>query len=191
MDVYNTAIIIASALGEEEAAYKYLASLKKRIQHILDTLRAHSMPLKRVMLMEWIEPVYNCGHWIPYQIAQAGGIDMLGNPSGYSIVTAWDKIVKYNPEVLIIAPCGFHIQRASQELHILSRKKEWHQLRAVQNKQVYLLDFDLFTQPSPGSLTDGIILLAALFHPALFDVPSHLQNKYLNIHQKTEAHAGT
>ena len=190
-DVYQTAVTIAAAMGKEEAAYTYLSSLQKKTDTILNTLRLHNMPLKPVMLMEWMDPIYNCGHWIPYQIAQAGGIDMLGNPSGYSIVTAWDKIVKYNPEVLIIAPCGFHIQRASEELHILSRKKEWHQLRVVQNKQVYLLDFDLFTQPSPGSLTDGIILLAALFHPALFDVPSHLQNKYLNIHQKTEAHAGT
>lgn len=190
-DVYQTAVIIARALGKEEAAYEYLSSLQKRTDSILDTLRLHKMPLKPVMLMEWMDPVYNCGHWIPYQVAQAGGVDMLGNPSGYSIITPWEKIVRYNPEVLIIAPCGFHIQRASEELSILSRKKNWHQLQAVQNKQVYLLDFDLFTQPSPGTLTDGIALLAALFHPALFEVPPHLQHKYLNVYQKKEAHAGT
>jgi iron complex transport system substrate-binding protein len=91
--VYSTAITIASALGEEEAAYRYLSALQQRTQHILDVLRVHSMPLKRVMLMEWIEPIYNCGHWIPFQIAQAGGIDMLSNPGGDSIVTQWIKLL--------------------------------------------------------------------------------------------------
>lgn len=185
-DVYKTAIAIAKALGKEEAAYTYLSSLQKKTENILDVLRLHKMPLKSVMLMEWISPIYNCGHWIPYQIAQAGGIDMLGNPSGYSIVTPWDKIVKYDPEILIIAPCGFEVKRASEELHLLSEKKEWNHLQAVQNKKVYILDYDLFTQPSASTITDGIILLAALFHPELFTIPDHLQHKYLNIYQETE-----
>ncbi len=184
-DVYNSAVIIASALGREEAAYTYLASLKKRTGDILDTLRAHRMPLKKVMLMEWIDPIYNCGHWIPYQVAQAGGIDMLGNPSGDSIVTQWDRIVKYDPELLIIAPCGFEITRAREELHLLMQKPGWSALQAVRNKQVFAIDFDLFTQPSASTLTDGIELLAALFHPSLFKIPSHIKHKHFNIYQQT------
>lgn len=185
-DVYNTAVIIAAALGREEAAYAYLSALQKRTDHILDTLRLHRMPLKPVMLMEWIEPIYNCGHWIPYQVAQAGGIDMLGNPAGDSIVTSWDRIIKYNPEVLIIAPCGFEVARAKEELHLLAQKPGWEQLQAVQHQQVYVLDFDLFTQPSPSTLVDGIELLAALFHPSLFEVPAHLNHKYINIYQEKQ-----
>jgi iron complex transport system substrate-binding protein len=176
-DVYQTAITIAIAMGHEEAAYTYLSSLQKRTASILDTLRRHQMPLKRVMLMEWIEPIYNCGHWIPFQIAQAGGIDMLSNPSGDSIVTPWEKIVKYNPEVLVIAPCGFHIERAKEEMHLLTKKDNWNDIEAVKTSQVYLADFDLFTQPSASTLVDGIELLAALFHPSLFSIPSHLQHK--------------
>ena len=88
-DVYDSALIIATAMGKEESAYDYWGSLKKRTDTILDRLRAYRMPLKRVSLLEWIEPVYNCGHWIPFQIAQAGGIDMLGNPAADSIVTSW------------------------------------------------------------------------------------------------------
>lgn len=176
-DVYQTAITIATAIGHEEAAYTYLASLQKRTATVLDTLRLHQMPLKRVMLMEWIEPIYNCGHWIPFQIAQAGGIDMLSNPVGDSIVTSWDKIVKYNPEILVIAPCGFHIERAKEEMHLLTQKDNWENIEAVKTKQVYLATFDLFTQPSASTLVDGIELLAALFHPALFEMPLHLKNK--------------
>jgi len=176
-DVYQTAITIAAALGHEEAAYTYLAALRKRTAAILDTLRLHQMPLKRVMLMEWIEPIYNCGHWIPFQIAQAGGIDMLSNPAGDSIVTPWEKIVKYNPEILVIAPCGFHIGRAKEEIYLLTQKNNWDTIEAVQTKQVYLADFDLFTQPSASTLVDGIELLAALFHPELFVLPDRFKEK--------------
>ena len=182
-DVYHTAIIIASALGEEEQAYKYLASLKQRTDFIIDRLRQYNMPLKRVSLLEWIEPVYNCGHWIPFQIAQAGGIDMLSNPAGDSIVTLWEKIIKYDPEVLVIAPCGFEIERTKQEMNLLTKKPGWKKMKAVETKQVYLIDYDLFTQPSASTLVDGIELLAALFHPKLFNVSSRLSKKCLSFYK--------
>lgn len=187
-DVFQTAITIATALGKEEAAYPYLAALQKRIDVMIDGLRLHKAPPKRVMVMEWIEPVYNCGHWIPYQIAFAGGIDMLSNPGGDSIVTPWEKIVRYNPEVLVIAPCGFDITRTKEELHLLTQKAEYAQLAAVQQQAVFIADYDLFTQPSAGTLVDGIELLAALFHPGVFEVPVHLRHKYADLFQTQTAH---
>lgn len=179
-DVFQTAITIATALGQEEAAYDYLSGLQKRLDHIIDQLRKHKAPLKRAMLMEWLEPVYNCGHWIPFQIAYAGGVDMLSNAGGDSVVTPWEKIARYNPEVLVIAPCGFEIRRTMEELHLLTKKPEWKNLTAVQNKAVFIADYDLFTQPSARTLVEGVELLAALFHPDIFQVPAGLRNKYLN-----------
>ncbi len=179
-DVFNTAVVIASALGNEEAAYIHLALLQLKIGTILVTLRLHRMPLKRVSLFEWIEPVYNCGHWIPFQIAQAGGIDMLSNPAGDSMVTMWEKIIKYNPEIIIIAPCGFEVKRSLEEMHLLTAKQGWLDLLAVQSKQVYVLDYDLFTQPSASTLVDGLELLASVFHRELFEVPQSLRYKYVN-----------
>jgi iron complex transport system substrate-binding protein len=176
-DVYATAITIATALGREEAAYRYLAALWKRTDRILDTLRQNKMPMKRVLLLEWIDPMYNCGHWVPFQTAQAGGIDMLSNPGGDSIVISWDKIRRYDPEVIIVAPCGFHIHRAAEELHLLTEKEGWWDIRAVQTGQVFLADSDLFTQPSASTLVDGIELLAALFHAELFALPGNLEKK--------------
>lgn len=187
-DVFRTAVTIATALGREGAAYHHLSGLQKRIDVIIDELRRHKAPPKRVMVMEWIEPVYNCGHWIPYQIAYAGGIDMLSNPGGDSIVTPWEKIARYDPEVLVIAPCGFQTGRAAEELHILRNRPAWSHLQAVKNDAVFLADYDLFTQPSPGTLTDGIELLAALFHPALFTIPDRLRSKYRWIHEKYPQH---
>jgi len=187
-EVFHTAVTIARALGREESAYLYLASLQKRIDTIIDELRKHRAAPKRVMVMEWIEPIYNCGHWIPYQVAFAGGIDMLSNPGGDSIVTPWEKILRYDPEILVIAPCGFHIDRAKEELHLLSRKKGWDQLRAVSCDAVFVADYDLFTQPSPGTLVDGIELLAALFHPDIFTVPVSLQSKYGPVARQFDSH---
>jgi len=187
--VFTGAITVAAALGHEEAAYQYLSGLQRRIDQLTDTLRAHRSPLKRVLLMEWIEPVYNCGHWIPYQIAYAGGIDMLSNPGGDSMVTAWEKIVRYDPQVLVIAPCGFHVNRAAEELHLLSGKPGWDELLAVRNGAVFLADYDLFTLPSPATLTDGIELLAALFHPEIFAVPARLQHKYRPVTASALQHA--
>ncbi len=176
-DVFNTAITIAAELGKEEAAYAYLSALQARIDTIIDTLRERKAPPKRVMILEWMEPIYNCGHWIPYQVAYAGGVDMLSNPGGDSIVTSWEKIIKYNPEVLVIAPCGFTTQRTMEELQLLTQRNGWSTIRAVEDGAVYIADFDLFTQPSAGTLTDGIEMLAAMFHPGLFNMPVHLQHK--------------
>ena len=187
-DVFQTAVTIAAALGQEEAAYRYLSQLQQRLDHIVDELRRHRAPHRRVMMMEWIEPIYNCGHWIPYQVACAGGIDMLSNPAGDSVVTPWDKVVRYDPEVLVIAPCGFHTSRSAEELHLLGSRQEWQDLQAVKHDRVFLADYDLFTQPSPGTLTEGVELLAALFHPDVFSIPEPLRSKYCRVRDKQPQH---
>lgn len=179
-DVYECAITIAKALGKEEVALNYLAGLQKKSDYILDQLRANRAPLKRVMLMEWIEPIYNCGHWIPFQIAAAGGVDMLSNPAGDSIVNHWDKILKYNPQVLVVVPCGFDITRSMEEMEILIHKPGWNDLEAVKNNRVYVADFDMFTQPSVGTLVEGIEALACMFHPEIFSADEHIGKKYIN-----------
>ncbi|MEX2233754.1 MAG: ABC transporter substrate-binding protein [Cyclobacteriaceae bacterium] len=167
-DVFASAITIATAFGKEEQAYLYLAALNQRIDLIIDKLRASKAKPKRVMLMEWLEPIYNCGHWIPDQVAMAGGIDMLSNPKGDSIVTPWEKVLRYDPEVLVIAPCGFTTQRTREEIPLLARRSGWSGLQAVKNGRVFIVDFELFTQPSASTLVDGIEVLAAIFHPDVF-----------------------
>jgi iron complex transport system substrate-binding protein len=182
-DVFDNAITIAKALGKEEAAYHLLAQLKKKTDTILDTLRKNNAPLKRVMIMEWLDPIYNCGHWIPYQIAQAGGVDMLSNPAGYSIVTPWEKVLRYNPEVLVVAPCGLAIERTVKEFDKLTQLEGWEDLKAVKNNTVFIADADLFTCPSTH-LVDGIELLASLFHPAIFPLDEKFKDRCTNALKK-------
>ena len=179
-DVFDSAILIAESMNQKNIGIKYIQNLENKIDFIVDTLRKHKAPLKTVSLLEWIEPIYNCGHWIPHQIGYAGGIDLLSHPNGDSIRTPWEKIVQYNPEILIIAPCGFSTQRTLEEINTLTQKEEWKQLQAVQNNNVFIIDFDLFTQSSASTLTSGIEILAALFHPNIFDIPEYLKNKYIH-----------
>jgi iron complex transport system substrate-binding protein len=180
-DVFTTAITIASALGEKEKALDYLSSLHRRMDFIRDNWqRAKAIP-RHVMLMEWIQPVYNCGHWIPEQIAAAGGIDMLSSPNGDSVVTPWSEILDYDPEVFVIAPCGFGVERGLQEIHLLTSRPEWKALKAVANRKVFIADSSLFTQPSASTLVEGIEVLAALFHPALFHLPLASRDKVVQV----------
>ncbi|WP_256006550.1 ABC transporter substrate-binding protein [Pedobacter deserti] len=183
-DVFDCALKIGQTLGREEVALRYLAALKSRVDDISDTLRLHRAPLRRVMLMEWIEPIYNCGHWIPFQIAAAGGVDMLSNPGGDSIVNKWEKIQQYNPEVLVIAPCGFDVQRSFQEMSLLTSKPGWDELEAVKNKAVYLANFDMFTQPSVGTLVQGIESLAEMFHPEIFGGDPSAEKRFVNFYHQ-------
>jgi iron complex transport system substrate-binding protein len=180
-DVFTSCLTIATALGNAGRAHKHMAMLQLRIEKIVDTLRSTRAKTKRVMLLEWMEPIFNCGHWIPDQIAIAGGIDMLSNPRGDSGVIIWDKVVQYDPEVLVIAPCGFNAQRTFEEFHLLSQRPRWHDLQAVKNNSVHIVDFDLFTQPSASTLVDGIEVLAALFNPELFELSEALTRKVTQV----------
>ncbi len=179
-DVFENAVTIAKAMGKEEIGIKYVQKLKERIYNIVDTQRANRIQSKSVMLLEWIDPLFNCGHWIPHQIGYAGGIDLLSHPSGDSIVISWDKIVKYNPAILIIAPCGYGISRTMEDMRFLEDKPEWKSLKAVKNKQVFIADFAMFTQSSASTLVDGIACLSAMIHPNYFEVSEILQTKFSN-----------
>jgi iron complex transport system substrate-binding protein len=181
-DVLDNARTIAKALGNEATATDLLVQLKKITDNILDKLRKNNAPLKRVMIMEWLDPIYNCGHWIPYQIAQAGGVDMLSNPAGYSIVTPWEKVLQYNPEVLVVAPCGFNVERASKEIEKLRQLEGWDNLKAVKNKAVFIADADLFTCPSLH-LVEGIELLSSFFHPDIFPRDKKFKGKYIQLYK--------
>lgn len=179
-DVFDNVLTIAKALKKEDLGTAHVKFLKSKIAEIVDKQRAARVMPKSVMLLEWIDPLFNCGHWIPHQIGYAGGIDLLSHPSGDSIVIDWQKIVQYNPEVLVIAPCGYTQQRTLEDMKFLEAHPEWKTLKAVQNKQVYIADFDLFTQSSASTLVDGITVLSKIFHPTVFTEVTGLEDRYCN-----------
>lgn len=180
-DVFQCALDIGKALGKLEVAETYIDHLKGKLSDVRSCLRLSQRPIVKITILEWIAPIYNCGHWIPYQIIAAGAADSLAIPGGNSKAITWSALQESNPEVLIIAPCGYTIERSLQEIKLLQSSPGWFDLKAVQNKRTYLADFDLFTQPSIGTLIDGIFLLAALAHPSLFTIPPHLKKKFIEV----------
>jgi len=179
-DVFNSVITIAKAIGKEEIGIAHVNELEARVAAVLDIQRKNRLLQKSVMLLEWIDPLFNCGHWIPHQIGCAGGVDLLSHPSGDSIVVDWEKIVKYDPEVLVIAPCGYSTETTLKDMPFLTNRPAWNNLKAVKNKAVYIADFDMFTQPSASTLVNGIEVLAKIIHPGYYNIDSSLESKFSN-----------
>jgi len=175
-EVFADCFRIGSALGHGPRALAFLRELDTRLDLVRIGIRKAQR--KKIALLEWMDPLYSCGHWIPDQIAQAGGCDDLSHPGGYSSRVPWQDLLHYDPEILVIAPCGFPVERTLKEAPALAKKRGWNRLRAVRNRQVFLADAELFTQPSAGSLTDGIELLAHLIHPGIFPAPHGLEKKW-------------
>ncbi|MDP5273919.1 ABC transporter substrate-binding protein [Chengkuizengella axinellae] len=166
-DIFDNVITVAKALKSEQKGIELVQSYHQRINNIQNTLKQYKKQKTSVFFMEWINPIYNSGHWIPELVQLAGGEDELASPEGHSNPIQFDQIKKVDPEILIISPCGYDEKKAKQEVKQLEQLYGWKELKAVKNNKVYLLDANLFTQPSIG-VVDGIELLASLFHPELF-----------------------
>ncbi len=148
-----------SAQAEAETL---LIEWKARIDDVQDRVAAH--PRIRCFVMEWTDPIYCSGHWIAEMVQIAGGYDLLARPGQDSIKVTWDEVVAAAPEVLIIAPCGYDLDQASDELARLQALPGWEDLPAVREKKVYAVNADAFlTRPGPR-VVDGIEMLAYLLH---------------------------
>jgi iron complex transport system substrate-binding protein len=124
----------------------------------------------RVFCMEWLDPVYASGHWVPELVKIAGGVDELGRERGESVRVKWQEIIEVSPEVLIIMPCGFNLQQTMKQIwSVFGRSNsQFFELPAVRNGRVYAVDANsYFARPGPR-VVEGAELLAQLIHPELF-----------------------
>lgn len=149
-------------IAEEMNAVEKGVELEKEYRLRLSNL-SKSENKKEVLFLEWIEPFYNCGHWIPDQIDLAGGVDMLSNPHGDSFRIPLDMILNYDPEIIFLGCCGYSVERTQQDLDKLNDNPEWQKLQAVQNKKVYVMDYKYFTQSSISTLVEGVEMLSGVF----------------------------
>ena len=156
---------VAAALDVSDEAEELLAGLRERITRVHGTLAAASAPRPRVALIEWTDPVYIAGHWGPEQIRRAGGVDVLGEPGTHSSVVDMEVLQNMNPDIVLIAPCGYSLERAAAEARQLKSQPKWKWLAG---KQVWALDANgLVSRPGPR-LVDGIEVMARIFNPGLF-----------------------
>jgi iron complex transport system substrate-binding protein len=166
-DVFRDILLIGEATGRERDASDWVCRLKDRIAVVQERLTARTR--RRVACLEWLDPLYTAGHWVPELVASAGGIDVLAAAGTHSTKTSWEAVCAAQPEVLILMPCGFGLDRTFGELALLRSRPGWADLPAVIGDAVYAVDGPAyFNRPGPR-LVDGLELLAKLFHPDRVD----------------------
>jgi len=122
----------------------------------------------RVACIEWIDPLMAAGNWMPELVEMVGGINLFGEAGKHSPWLTWEDLIKADPDIMIILPCGFDIKRTYQELPILTQKPEWPALKAVQEGHVYMADgSQYFNRPGPR-LAESLEILAEILHPGVF-----------------------
>lgn len=163
-DIFQNLRDLGGVTGRLNEAEQFIASARDRLQRIADTIKkAERRP--RVFCLEWIDPYYCCGHWMPEMVELAGGHDALGRKGVDSVRIAWVDIAAWAPEILIISPCGFGTERAVEQARQLLQQPGWSDLPAVRNDQVFAVNANAyFARPGPR-VVDGVELLAHLFHP--------------------------
>jgi iron complex transport system substrate-binding protein len=125
----------------------------------------------RVAILEWLEPFYAAGHWVPEMIEIAGGKDALGRKRTPSFRVSAEDVIEAAPEILLIAQCGYSAQQARDEYRAMSFPEEWNAIPAVRNSRVYALDASgYFSRPGPR-LISGIEALAKILHPEVVVSP--------------------
>ncbi len=160
---------IAQAVGAADRGQTLLQSLRARLAHVSSTKRA-TRP--RVVCLEWLDPLYIAGHWVPEMVALAGGEDVLGRHDQPSRETTWKEVMDANPDILLIMPCGYSVQRTVDELVRLESSRTPWSAQLARWPETYVLDANsYFSRPGPR-LIDGVELLAAILHPK----PSHQLN---------------
>lgn len=163
--VYADIRAVAHALGVDDEADELLAGLQERVRHVHETLKAARAPRPRVAVIEWTDPLYIAGHWVPEQIKRAGGINVLGALGAHSTTFTMDALRDAAPDVLLFAPCGYTLDAAVREAHECLRRPEW---QWASRCAVYALDANSLTSRPGPRVVAGIETMAALFNPDCF-----------------------
>jgi iron complex transport system substrate-binding protein len=157
-------------VGEETGHSPQAEALVRQIGARLGALeRQLDVPAERprVAFLEWLQPFYVGGHWVPEMIHRAGGEDVFGRARTPSFRITIENVIDAAPEILLIAPCGYSAEQARDEYKSMSFPEPWHAIPAVRNGRVYALEANsYFSRPGPRLIT-GIEALAKLFHPAI------------------------
>jgi len=158
---------VAKKIGKEEKGKELVESLKKRIDFIKNT-KFEDRP--RVLALEWIEPFFTSGHWVPEMVEIAGGKNEISSKGEQSRRLKFGEIEQSDPDLIVLMPCGFDTERTISEYKkILLNNPDWNKLRAVKENLVYAVDANsYFSKPSLRTII-GIEILAKIIHPNLFE----------------------
>lgn len=169
-DVAHDVIRIGAGIGRLTEGLALAASLRAELRAVESQLAAQKEKADvrpRVACVEWLDPPYIAGHWVPDMVACAGGVDALGLPGSPSRRTTWGEIAEADPDILVLMPCGYTVAQTLTEMATLATPPEWNGLRAVREGRVFAVDASAhFSRPGPR-LIRGVRVLAAICHPHL------------------------
>ena len=154
---------VGELLGRPAAGANLAHELESLARQIAEA--RGGQPPARVALLEWLDPPYVAGHWIPDLIAMAGGQDVLGRSGEPSRRATWDEIAAADPHLILLSPCGFSLERSEADLPLLFARPEWRELKAVREDRVFLIDGNAyFSRPGPR-LRESLAIAAAAISP--------------------------
>src|SRR5438067_6708826 len=136
-DVWDDIRRVGASLGAQARAGEVVCQLQRRIKEIASRARL-LQPRPTVACIEWIEPLMAAGNWMPELIEMAGGINLFGEAGKHSPWMQWDELVRQDPDVIAVLPCGFDLSRTRQEMPALANKPEWPRLKAVRNGRAFV-----------------------------------------------------
>lgn len=166
-DILGDILRLGKVAGVEEAAARLVAGLRERIDDVAKRAsRTKGRP--RVLVLEWLDPPFAAGHWVPEMVRLAGGEDVFGQPREPSRRIEGKAIALAAPDVVVLAPCGYHLERVAKEAPVVASAPWWRDLPAVRRDRVWLVDASsYFSRPGPR-VVDGVEILAHILHPAAF-----------------------
>jgi iron complex transport system substrate-binding protein len=183
-DVWRDILWIGETTGRRERAQQFVERIGAHLAHIQHAV-AFFNERPRVVLLEWLDPFYVGGHWVPEMIACAGGIDALGRAKTPSRRVSMQDVVAVAPEVLFIAPCGYGAQQARDEYQSMSFPDAWRNIPAVRDGRIFALDANGHVSRPAGRLATGIEAMAKALHPAM-PVRRKVENVLLPVSNATQ-----
>ena len=167
-DIFEDIKTVAQALDVPDAGNILIEDLQERVDIIRHKLKyVESRPT--VACIEWLEPLMVSGNWIPEVVSTAGGSSILAEAGKHSPFVKWENIQQANPDVIVVMPCGFSIERTMKEMNILLKLPGFAELSAVKNNRLYITDGNqYFNRPGPR-IVDSIEIIAEIVHPKLFN----------------------
>jgi len=164
-DILQNIIEIGSKVDRIQQAQDLVATLRARIKDIKDTSKI-SRP--KVLCIEWLDPLFTAGHWVPQMVEIAGGINGISSTGQQSRLMDIDEAVKFEPDIIILMPCGFDVSRTISEYEMLSKDRKWSSIPAVRQGNLYAVNAnEYFSKPGPRTIT-GIEILSKITHPDIF-----------------------
>jgi iron complex transport system substrate-binding protein len=169
--VLDTFTLIGRATQRESTAASVVRALQARVDIVAKRSAAIADKDKpRVAMLEWIDPLFNAGHWTPELVAMAGGVDCLGNPNQPSVGLSDNAVHEAQPDVLFVALCGFDLSRTEQDLPLLERLPGWADLPCVRDGRVYYTDGNAYFSRAGPRLVESLEVLAHALHPEVHPV---------------------